>query len=249
MIKTILIDDEYRAIDAMSQLIQLYCPEITIMGTATNIAIAADLIQQYKPDLVFLDVEMPGGSGFQLLEQLEQIDFEIIFVTAYQEYAIRAIRFCALDYLLKPVSIRDLQEAVRRFAARQAQKPTVRQVQQLKDMLAHNTPFQKIVLSDMAGYHFLTIADIIYCEANENYTHFIMSDGTRHTASKPLKDYEELFEKHHFFRIHKSFLINLDHVVVVSKDFQVVMSSKTELPLSVRKRTDFFTLLKALQSL
>ncbi len=249
MIRAILIDDEDRAIDAMCQLIRNYCPGITIIGTATDITTAAVLIRQHKPDLIFLDVEMPGGNGFQLLEQLEPIDFEIIFVTAYNEYAIKAIRFCALDYLLKPVRIAELQEAIRRLGNKQEQKPGDTQLQQLKDILVHRLPFDKIVLNDMAGYHFVTITDIIYCEASENYTHFIMKDRAKYTVSRPLKDFEELFAKHHFFRIHKSFLVNLGQVSMVSKDFQVVMSNKMELPLSFRKRSDFFALLREGQSI
>lgn len=241
--KAIIIDDEERGIDVLARLIDHYCPEINVVSTATDILTAATGIRQHRPDVVFLDIAMPGGNGFQLLELFDQIDFEIIFVTAYHEYAIKALRFAALDYLLKPVNINELQQACKRLQLKRGQKHIL-PIRQLRETLIQGAPLNKIVLSDMTGHYFVNIHDIIYCEADENYTHIYMTGDLKYTVSRPLKEYGELFERHHFFRIHKSFLINLGQVAFVNKDFQVIMNNRKELPLSFRKRTEFFNLLK-----
>lgn len=247
MLKSIIVDDEERGIDALGELIRTYCPGLQVAATATDIDAAATLIRQHRPDILFLDIAMPGGNGFQLLERLEQIDFGVVFVTAYHEYAVRALRFSALDYLLKPVSVDELQQAVQRFRNRHEQVGNSRRYAYLKETLAEGNPFHKIVLSTTTGYYFVKIADIVYCEADENYTHFFMDDGARHTASRPLKEFEELLERQYFFRIHKSYLINLNQVSFVNKDAWVVMSNRKELPVSSRKRTEFFSLLKGMR--
>ena len=244
MIRAIIIDDEQPGVEALCELIKRYCPEIYVSGTALNVTAGANLIRQHKPDVVFLDIEMPEENGFRLLEQFTNIDFEVIFVTAYNEYAIRALRFSALDYLLKPVNIEELQNAVHRLRDKQGRMPGYDRLQHLKDSVAESNPFHKIVLSTVAGYYFVNIADIIYCEADENYTHIFMEDQGKHTASKPLKEFSELFESHNFFRIHKSYLVNMNKVAFVNKDLQVVMNNTKELPVSFRKRTEFFNLLK-----
>ena len=241
--KAILVDDEERGINVLQELLQRYCPEVTVAGAATDIFAAATLIRQCRPDVVFLDIAMPGGNGFQLLEMFEQLDFEVIFVTAYHEYAIRALKLSALDYLLKPVNIGELQQAVKKLIEKRG-NDHAGQLQYFRESWNKAQTFHKIVLSDMSGHHFVNIADIVYCEADENYTHFHLQNKGKYTASKSLKEYEELFAQHHFFRIHKSYLINLDHIASVNKDFQIMMSDGDELPLSFRKRGEFFALLK-----
>lgn len=249
MIKAIIIDDEARGIDVLSGLIDNYCPEITVAGLATDIVSGTELIRKEKPDVLFLDIEMPEGNGFQLLEQFDHIDFEVVFVTAYNDYAIRALRFSALDYLLKPVSIPELKETVKRLRSKQDSAAGNKRLEHLKQTLEDGNPFHKIVLSTLTGYYFINIAEIIYCEASENYTHFHMEGNIKYTASRPLKEFALLFEKHHFFRIHKSYLINLTQVSFVNKESWVSMSNHAELPVSFRKRAEFFELLKELNSI
>jgi two-component system, LytTR family, response regulator len=242
MVNAIIIDDEERGINALQQLILKYCSGLNVAAVAMNIHDGADLINEHKPDVVFLDIEMPGGNGFQLLEKFDKINFEIIFVTAYNDYAIKALRFSALDYLLKPVKIEELQNAVERLKNKQSFNQN--KIQHLKSSLADGNPFNKIVLSTTGGYCFVKIADIIYCEADENYTHFYLKDNIKHTASKPLKEYEELFERHNFYRTHKSYLVNLNQIEFVNKDSWVIMSNRKEVPISFRKRAEFFQLIK-----
>lgn len=248
-IKALIIDDEERGIDVLSRMLGTYCPSLHVAGVATDIVSGVQLIKSLKPDVVFLDVEMPGGNGFKLLEHLEPPDFEVIFVTAYNEYAIRAIKFSALDYLLKPVHAEELQQAVERLRLRLQQKSGSSPLRHFKDHMTKGNPFSKIVLNDHNGFYFVEISNIIYCEAHESYTHFYLAGGSKHTVSRPLKEYEDLLSELHFFRIHKSYLINLSRVASVSKEYQVVMDDKTELPLSFRKRNDFFQTLRDMHSM
>lgn len=244
MIKAIIIDDEERGIDVLFEMLSRYCPDVNICSTAFDIVTGTEMIRQYQPDVVFLDIEMPGKNGFELLEQFGDIDFEIIFVTAYNEYAIRALRFSALDYLLKPVNIDELQGAVQRLKDKQQYTARQDRLRHLKETVAESNPFRKIVLSTATGYYFVNIGDIIYCEADKSYTHIFLESKVKYTASKSLREFDELLKNHSFFRIHKSYLVNMNKVAMVNKDLQVIMSNKTELPLSFRKKTDFFNLLK-----
>jgi two-component system LytT family response regulator len=244
--RALIVDDEDRGIVALQELLRKYCPEVSVVGTASDIYQAASLIRAQKPDVVFLDIAMPGGNGFQLLELFDHPDFETIFVTAHHEFAISALKLSALDYLLKPVNIDELQTAVRKLFSKRSPEPADR-LQYFRETWTGLQPMNKIVLSDMGGFHFVNISDIVYCEADEAYTHIHLLGKRPYTASRPLKEYEELFAQHHFFRIHKSYLVNLEHVAMVSKDFQITMHDGKELPLSVRKRGEFFSLLKEMK--
>ncbi len=244
MIKAIIIDDEERGINVLSKLIKSYCPEIQLVGAAVNIDEAICLVRQHRPGVIFIDIEMPGRNGFQVLEQFEKADAEIIFVTAHSEYAIKALRIPAFDYLLKPVSIDELQRAVQRLINKQAGAGIYNHFQRLKDTLTDGNPFHKIILSTVNGYYFVQVADIIYCEADENYTHLFLEGQVKYTVSRPLKEFVDMFEAHNFFRIHKSYLINLNKAVYVNRDSSVIMNNKKELPIAFRKRAEFFDLLK-----
>jgi two-component system LytT family response regulator len=245
--RVIIVDDEERSIIALQQLFEKYCSGVIVEGTATNITDAVKIIKKTQPHAVFLDIEMQGGNGFKLLEQFEEPDFETVFITAYQEYAIKAIKFAALDYLLKPVKISELRSCIENIKKKQIglhkEKYAV-----LKDTINHINAFNKIILSTLEGFYPVKIEEIIYCKADDSYTHFFLQNGKRYTVSRQLKDYEEMLTNNSFFRIHKSFLINLNHVNKVNKadGASVVMSNNDILPLAFRKKDEFFEKLRSL---
>ena len=248
-IKALIVDDEERGISALKQLIEKYCADVYVEGTATNVADAEKLIRKRSPDILFLDIEMPGSNGFKLLEKFENISFQTIFVTAYQEYAIKAIKFSALDYLLKPVKIADLRAALEKVRKRHIDGDSSHeQYQHFKHLMADPNPFQKVMLSTMDGYIPIRFEEIIYCKADDSYTHFYLTGQKQYIASKNLKEFEEMFAPYHFCRIHKSYLINLNHIVKINKSdgVTVVMSNNEELPVSFRKKDEFIGIIKNL---
>jgi len=241
-IKALIVDDEERGIVALKQLIEKYCEDIVVEGTAMNVADAEKLIIKTQPDVVFLDIEMPGGNGFQLLEKFEEISFDIIFVTAYHEYALKAIKFAALDYLLKPVKIAELQTAVARLKKKHADGMNDKEKYSFfKNMVNDPNPFKKIILSTMDGYFPIRFEEVIYCKADDSYTHFYLSGNKHYVVSRNLKEFEEMLTPYHFYRIHKSYLVNLNHIERISKadGATVIMSNQDELPVSIRKKEEF----------
>jgi two-component system LytT family response regulator len=248
-ITALIVDDEERGIIALQQLIERYCKEVKVEGIATNIADAETLVKSKTPDVVFLDIEMPGGTGFHLLERFEEIKFEIIFVTAYQEYAVKAIKCSALDYLLKPVKIGELQSAVDRVRKRLSEGINeAGKYHFFKTIINQPNPFKKIILSTLEGYYPVGFEDIIYCKADDSYTHFYLSGNKRYVVSKHLKEFDDMLTSYHFYRIHKSYLVNLNHIERISKadGFSVVMSNGDDLPVSFRKKDEFISIIKSL---
>lgn len=239
--RAVIIDDEINGIEVMEQMLALFCPGIKVIGTALNIDHATQLINIQKPDLVFLDIEMPGGSGFELLDRLNHPDIEIIFVTAYQEYAIKAIKYSALEYLLKPVQAIELIESVKKLTKKRPGKIT-EQYRYLTEQLSGNESMaRKIILPTLEEYSFVNISDIVYCESDNTYTLFYLTNGKRPVISKNLKEYEELLTPHNFFRIHRSYLINVSHIQKIDKrnGYSVLLSNGDSLPVAVRKRNTF----------
>lgn len=246
-LKALIVDDEERGISVLSQLISKYCTGISVEGTASDIANAEALLKKNKPDVLFLDIEMPGGDCFQLLEKYNDISFDVIFVTAYQEYAIKAIKFSALDYLLKPVKIEDLQAAVEKVKKRKRDGNDNRErYDHFRSVMNEPNPFKKIILSTMEGFYPVRVDEIIYCRADDSYTHFYLVGHKHYVVSKSLKEFEEMFVHLNFFRIHKSYLINLNHIERINKadGVTVVMSSNDELPVSFRKKDEFIGMIR-----
>ncbi|MGN6567188.1 MAG: LytR/AlgR family response regulator transcription factor [Flavipsychrobacter sp.] len=242
--KVIIVDDEKRGITALHKLLDNYCEHISVVATADNIDTAEIAIRKFHPDIVFLDIEMPDGDGFNLLERFDSIDFAVIFVTAFQEYAIKAIKISAFDYLLKPVKISELQETVRRAQINIPEKQMVSQ-----SIVANPNCFNKLMLATMEGYYLVKLEEILYCKANDSYTHFYMQNGKHYVVSKPLKEFEESLAPYNFFRIHKSFLVNMNHIELVNKldgGITVVMNSKEQLPVSFRKKDEFIEKLRTI---
>ncbi|MBI3232448.1 MAG: response regulator transcription factor [Bacteroidetes bacterium] len=246
MIKAIIVDDEEAGRVTLERLIENYCFDVKVVGKAEDIIEAGDLIRALKPHVVFLDIEMPGGNGFKLLEQFDHIDFDIVFVTAYHQYAIKALRFSALDYLLKPVNISELQESIDRIKKKQTLAQNGSRYSILKNSLHEGDQLTKIVISTAQGFHILQIEEIIYCKGEGSYTYFFMKGGVKYMVSKNLKEYEDMLDNLKFMRIHKTYLINLKHIehLTRTEGATVRMSNGDNLPVSYRKKEQLIQTLK-----
>jgi two-component system, LytTR family, response regulator len=245
MYKCILIDDEEPSIQTLRIIVENYCNnELEIVGTAGTIEDAYAQIIEKKPDIIFLDIEMPHGSGFDLLEKFIKPTFEVIFTTGFDQYAITAIKFSALDYLLKPINIEELREAIKKAKERLEGKNTQQNLQFLIQNLKNpRDKANKIPLPILNGFQFITISSIIYCEADEDYTYVYLNDNQKITVSKSIKEFEDLLTEYDFFRIHHSFLINRNFIkkYIKGEGGTVLTEHGVELPVSRRRKTEFLT--------
>ena len=232
----VIIDDEEKSRQTLRQMLTLFTENIQIIGEAHNVKSGAELLSLISPDIVFLDIHMPDGNGFDLLKKLKKRNFHLIFTTAYDRYAIKAFKFNALDYLLKPIDASELKMAVNKAA--KISKPNVDSVDNLLNNLSQKTEEQKIVLSTAEGMHIIRVKNIIRCQADDYYTNFFLNDGRRIMISKTLKDNEELLKDYDFIRPHRSHLINLAYVkkYVKSDGGYIVLSEGTKIPVSRRKK-------------
>ena len=212
MIKAVIIDDESYACQALMTLLRKHCPDVTVAVACQDPREAVAIVEDIKPQLVFLDIEMPHMNGFSFLEKCRPASFDVIFTTSYDQYAIKAIRFSALDYLLKPVDATELKTAVQKYRDRPA--PVTQQ--QFEILLAKlNQPSSasaRIALPTMEGLQIISIDNIIFCSSSSNYTILTLKDKQKLTVSKTLKEIEEMLEDHRFLRIHHSYLVNLDEI-------------------------------------
>ena len=242
-IKAIIIDDEEGSRLTLQNLLKEYCAEIEILALADSAAAGRKAIQKHGPELVFLDVRMPAADeGFQLLESFDHINFAVIFTTSFDEYAIRAIKFSALDYLLKPINILELQRAVSRYSKRRGGNDA----RAIQNLTKKENDFAKIGLPSLEGLTFVSIVDIIRCEADGNCTVFYLKGKKKLLVTKTLKYYQELLAVHHFHRIHGSHLINLKHIKKYLREGTVELSENHAVFVSARKKKGF---LERLQSL
>jgi two-component system LytT family response regulator len=238
----ILIDDEGNSRNALRQKLISYCPTIHILGECENGEQGIIAIESLKPEIVFLDVEMPRMNGFVMLQQLQQRNFELIFTTAYDHYAIQAIRFSALDYLVKPIDVQALQAAVEKAIQRKhSDVPNQRIETLLHNLLNEKNQKHRLAIPSQEGLHFVELADIIYLEAESNYCSIYVQPEERHLVSKTLKDFEELLPTSIFIRIHHSYIINKNHVrkYLRGEGGQVMMSNGRTLDVSRRKKEEF----------
>lgn len=246
MIKTIIIDDEPSAVNVLTMLLEKKCSDLVeIAGTAVSPVEGKQLIEKLQPDLVILDIEMPGITGVDLVRSFTHPSFQVIFVTAYDAYAVEAFRLSAVDYLLKPVEAHELRQALLKIDEniRRNQHPIHAQLQKLEKLLEQHSGLseQKIGIGMSDKIQFISISDIIYCEAGGAYTHIYLLPNNKITTSKLLGDFESQLAGHFFFRIHHHYLINLNHI----REFQrhdggyVIMENGQKLEVSQRKRKDF----------
>ncbi len=241
MISAIIIDDEAKGRLALREKIAGYCPQIEILAEAADGPDAILKITRYKPQLIFLDIEMPRMNGFEMLNELTEKNFHIIFTTAYDQYAITAIKYAAFDYLLKPIDIEELKTAVAKIDAT-ANKETKKQAEWLQQNIAHpKKHLNKLVIPTLEGLHFYDINDIVYLEANSNYTSIYLLNNLKIVASKTLKDFEELLPPEIFFRTHHSYVINLKFIkrYIKGDGGQIEMQNGAYIDVSRRKKEEF----------
>lgn len=242
MITAVIIDDESKARESLKNTIMTYCPEVNILAMGNNVDDAVKLINEYSPDIVFLDIEMPNGNGFTLFEKIKNPQFNTIFTTAYEEFAIKAFRIAALDYLTKPIDFRQLQEAVARYKNKQKIELKEQRLELLIENITNRpNEFNKIALPDNEGYTMVKVSDIIYCQADSSYTIVHLLNGKKIITSKLLKLIEELLPSDTFYRIHKSYIVNLNLIKKYIKidGNQVVLENDVRLDVSDRNKKDF----------
>ena len=243
-IKTIIVDDEQNGRENLRGVLAKYCPEVHVAAEADSALAAIDIVQEHKPELVFLDIEMPGGNGFKVLDFFKNPDFKVIFVTAYDQYAIQAIRFAALDYILKPIDAVKLKEAVHRFVeAREMEDLRLEQFMKNSELNDQN---KKIALPFTDKIEYVEIKNIIHCQGEANYTRIFLNTPKELLVSKPLIEIEELLMGFGFIRTHKTHVINKKHVrsFIKTDGGYLKMSNGISVPVSRRKRESVLSELK-----
>jgi len=240
MTKCIIVDDEIGAREILVQMLKLYCTDIEIIGLAHNVDSAYELISSLNPDLVFLDIKMPDGSGFNLLEKFPKLNFQVIFVTAHEEYAIKAFRFSALDYILKPVDPSDLINAVDKVSGINNVNDLDQQFKIMKENFYNESTQteKKIVLRTTENIYVIPISEVVRCRSEKNYTYFYFTNREKIIVSRTLKDFEELLTDHGFMRVHRSNLINLKYISRYEKSEggYVIMLDNSRVDVSHRKK-------------
>jgi len=242
MIQTVLVDDEIDSIRVLQRLLETYCPNVNIAGTASGVGTGVELIRESKPDLVLLDIEMSQGNAFDLLNQLMPLTFQVIFVTAFDNYAIRAFKYSAVDYLLKPVDIDDLRSAI----ARVRERPEANDLAEQMKILLNNVGMlhltqQKMAIPTITGLNFVPVQDVLRFEAKGNYTIIYLSGGETVMATRTIRDYEEVLPENIFCRIHNSHIINLSRIEKYQKGRGgiVLMEDGTTIEVAARRRDEF----------
>jgi two-component system, LytTR family, response regulator len=241
MITAIIIDDEAKGRLAMREKLSAYCMQVQVIAEASNGQEALLLIQHHKPQLIFLDIEMPRMNGFEMLNAMPEKNFHVIFTTAYDQYAIKAIKYAAFDYLLKPIDIEELKTAVEKIELKETNQ-TKKQAELLQQNMEHpKKQLNKLAIPTLDGLLFFDINDIIHLEANSNYTFIHFSSKPKITASKTLKEFEEILPENIFFRTHHSHLINLNYIkrYIKGDGGQIELQNGTYVDVSRRKKEEF----------
>jgi two-component system, LytTR family, response regulator len=245
ILKAILIDDELSSLQNLQRKLTEFCPDVNIVATAQKPEDAILLIQQHKPDVIFLDIEMPRMNGFRMLDEIGEFDFDIIFTTAYNHYAVDAIRISAFDYLMKPIAIKDLQNAVERLA-KHRQLQTKDKLGVLKNSLnTTKSQEEKIVIPTSEGLEFIPIHTILHIESSSNYSKIYFQNGKSILVTKLLKDFEDMLLPYRFYRIHNSHLINLKYIekYIKGEGGQVRLTNGTVIDVARRKKEEFLKLI------
>lgn len=246
MFTAVIVDDEPNSLSAIRKLINRYLPEIEILGEATSVEDAVEKAETLSPQLLFLDVELSDGSGFDVLNQFENPKFKVIFITAHEHYALTAIRYAALDYLLKPVHPQLLKEAVQRLTSAVDSIPVSASLETLKSNLQHDKP-NKIILHTQSQFIIVEISNILFAEADGNYCKIHFNNGEVKIFTLQIGELESQLGNKDFYRVHKSYIVNIQQIksIVKSEDFSIELNSGQKIPLAVRKRDDFMHFLKS----
>lgn len=243
MFTAILIDDELHCTETLQEKLKLYCPLVEVTAVYNDPLAALEALQESQPDIVFLDVEMPRLNGFGLLEKLEKINFEIVFTTAYDQFALQAFKMSAFDYLLKPIEKDDLTKCIEKLSERKRTTISTHQMQILMQHMHHAAQADKakIAVPSLEGLEFFYVKEIIYLEAQSNYCRIHIQNSKPILVTKTLKDFEGLLTPYHFFRIHHSYLINMAYVkkYIRGEGGSVIMENGDDLAVSRRKKEDF----------
>ena len=240
MLKAVMIDDDESNLSSLTEKLNKHCPQVEIIARCSNAAEGIQAIDGLKPDMVFLDIEMPVMNGFVMLQQLSYRDFELIFVTAYDHYAIKAIRYSALDYLVKPVEIEELKSAVNKVTVNHSRKDRGLQLELLLEYLDKKRP-RRITIPTSDGLQFIDLENIVYLEASNNYTNVYLANQQKYLVTRTLKDFEQILPPETFLRIHHSTIINRDFIekYIRGEGGQVMMRNGIVLDVSKRKKVEF----------
>jgi len=243
MIRTVVVDDEQFCLETIKELLHIHCPQIDIVDTARSVKEGVKSMNMHKPDLLFLDINMPDGDGFDLLEMIPEKTFEVVFTTVYNQYALRAIEFSALHYLLKPIGIEELIEAVSRYEKRKSDIAIDEKLQVLQNN--YNGHIGKIIIPTFEGLQVVEVEEIIRCVSEQNYTTIFLNDGKQIVVSKPINNFESLLSESYFSRVHRTELVNLKYVkrFVKGRGGHIILRDGTTIAVSTRKKQEFLDLL------
>ncbi len=241
MLKSVIVDDEFKSRESLRILIEDFCEGVKVCALCQNVDEGIQAIKDFKPEVVFLDIQLQRETGFDLLTKIQGINFEVIFTTAYSEYAIKAFKFSAIDYLLKPIDIEELKGAISKVNQKLNDTISERLQHLLQNLRTTTSENYKLALPTSEGLYFVKVSDIMYCEASSNYTEIVTGDGKKHLVSRTLKEYDEMLGAHDFYRIHNSYLINLNAIkkYVRGEGGYVVMNNDRSLDVSKRKKDGF----------
>jgi two-component system LytT family response regulator len=245
MIRTVVIEDEERSRLLLLELLHEHCRQINVVAGADSVKAGLETIIEQKPQLVFLDIELQSETSFEILEKLPEINFELIFTTAFDHYALKAIKFCAIDYLLKPIDLNELQVAIAKVEKRLNREYLNKNLEALLDNIKSTSQNNhKIALPTLEGLLFVRVSDIIYCESEGPYTKFFLKQPGKIVTSKHLKEYEDLLSEYNFFRIHKSYLVNLQEIqkYLRGEGGQLIMSNGAALNVSKQRKEEFMNI-------
>lgn len=248
MTKAVIIDDEKELRDLNRALLADNFPQIEVVGEADSVESGIELIQNTHPDIVLLDIEIKGGTGFNILQRVKPYNFKLVFITAFNHFAIKAFKFSAIDYILKPVNETEFNIAIESALKQIENSQTEQQIGNFFDHYEKKTQSKKIVLRTTEAIHIIDISDIIYCKSDNTYTTFYIANQKEILISKPLKEYTELLEEFNFIKPHQSFLVNLNFIKMVDKSDGgfIILNNNTEIPVSTRRKQSLMKVLDKL---